>query len=379
MKKKLAIASLIVAFFCSFALNIVLLLPYHSVITNKFKKYTSVADSVMFCNLVRNKSIMLAKEPHKIIVGYKGLLDDIRSFYFSPLKGITNNYNRGLLFTGLALYAEAYCDTEIRGICSEHLKSFIDSDGNFKYEVKYCDQALIGVAYCSMYRQTKESIYKKAAYNLFLFLKEKDNYDTGIMYREFADWQYCDVLGMTIPFLMEYSNTFNDSIALSIAYRNFDIYYTYGVDKETGIPCHGYNIKNHMKLGSMNWGRGIGWYLLAASYLPEFSDLLLDKNIQYLDYEQFLWVPGGSFFDASTALLFELYKTSKGLSTRGIMFMQPHTLVDGSISDVSGDTYFLNKYSSIRGESEIGNALFMMLLAKRKNYENRNSNFATTY
>lgn len=348
----------------SIAANVLMVLPYWRLIDNRFKTYTSVTDSVEYCKLVRDKSIQLADDHHKVVVGYQGLLEDMRAYYRSSMDAINNNYHRGLLFTGLSLYAEAYTDSEVREVCANHLKSFVDTNGNFIYEVRYSDQALIGAAYCSMYRQTKEPIYKKAADNLLKMLKVLDDPETGILYRTPAEWQYEDVLGMAIPFLMEYSNTFNDSTASSMAYRNFNLFYKFGVDKETGMPCHGYNTKNHLKLGSMNWGRGTGWYLLAASYLPEFSDPLLDKNIQLVEYEQFLAESGGSFFDSSTALLFEIYKRSRNLPTRGIMFMQPHTLENGLVSDISGDTYFLNKYSSIKGEYEIGNGLLLMLLSK---------------
>lgn len=364
LRKKVITAFFIALLLVSIAANILMVLPYWRLITDRFKTYSSVTDSIEYCMLIRDKSIQLASNQHNIVVGYQGLANDMRAYYHSSVDAITNNYHRGILYTGLALYAETYCDSEVRDVCAEHLKSFVDEDGNFKYEVKYSDQALIGAAYCSIYRQTNELLYKKAADNLLKMLKSLDDPETGILYRSPAGWQYEDVLGMTIPFLMEYSKTFNDSTATSMAYRNFNLFYKYGVDKETGMPCHGYNIKTHLKLGSMNWGRGTGWYLLAASYLPEFKDSLLDKNIQLVEYEQFLGERGGSIFDSSTALLFEIYKKSRNLPIKGIMFMQPHTLDDGFVSDITGDTYFLNKYSTIRGEYEIGNGLLLILLSK---------------
>lgn len=296
LRKKILTVFLFTILLWSIAANILMVMPYWRYISDRFKTYTSVTDSVEYCALVRDKSILLASDQHKVVVGYQGLLEDMRSYYHSSFDAITNNYHRGLLFTGLALYAESYGDSEVRKVCAKHLKSFCDKDGNFNYELKYCDQALIGAAYCSMYRQTNEPVYKKAADNLLNMLKSLDDPGNGILYRSPAEWQYEDVLGMTIPFLMEYSNTFNDTISSSMAYRNFNLFYKYGVDKETGMPCHGYNIKTHLKLGSMNWGRGTGWYLLAASYLPDFSDTLLDKHIQLVDYEQFLGEPGGGIF-----------------------------------------------------------------------------------
>lgn len=352
----------------SLVANILMVVPYWRIFANRSKTYTEITDSVQFCKLVRDKSIALASDQHKIVVGYLGLFDDMRHFYRSSFNKIQNNYPRGLLFTGLAFYAETYRDEEVKSICAKHLKSFVNDKGKFKYEVKFSDQALIGASYCSMYRQTHEIIYKQAADNLLTFLKKLDDPKTGIMYRTPAEWQYCDVLGMTIPFLMEYAKTFNDSIVSQMAYRNFNLYYKYGVDKETGIPVHGYNINNYLKLGSINWGRGIGWYLLAASYLPEFNDPILDHNIENVVYEQFIGESGATSFDSTTALLFELYKNSKGRG-KGIMFIQPHVLEDGFVSDISGDTYFLNKYSTIMGESEIGNGLFLILLSKYKDLQ----------
>ena len=57
-------------------------------------------------------------------------------------------------------------------------------------------------------------------------------------------------------------------------------YYRKGVDKETGIPFHGYDWNSGIRVGSANWGRGIGWYLLAAAYCPQFKDEKLNESLK---------------------------------------------------------------------------------------------------
>src|SRR5690606_38856002 len=87
----------------------------------------------------------------------------------------------------------------------------------------------------------------------------------------------------------------------------------YGVDQVTSIPSHGVSLSHLTKVGSANWGRGIGWYLLGLSALQgalkdyedelfacytSLSSLKLENNL----YSQY---PGSSdYFDASTSALF---------------------------------------------------------------------------
>ena len=85
---------------------------------------------------------------------------------------------------------------------------------------------------------------------------------------------------MYIPFLMEYFNIAKDSLAYQIADYNMQQYYRKGVDKETGIPFHGYDWNSGIRVGSANWGRGIGWYLLAAAYCPQFKDEKLNESLK---------------------------------------------------------------------------------------------------
>ena len=167
---------------------------------------------------------------------------------------------------------------------------------------------------------------------------------------------------MYVPFLVEYSKLTGDTLANSIAYDNMKEFYKYGVDKETGIPSHGYNLKTHIKVGSSNWGRGIGWYILAASYLPEFTDEKIDENLPLISKTQFPQTSRN--FDSSTALLFEIYMQNRGFHSRNIDFVKPYILQTGFVTECSGDTYDFNNHSYIFGSAEMTNGLLLMLASQ---------------
>ena len=66
-----------------------------------------------------------------------------------------------------------------------------------------------------------------------------------ILYRKGLNYQYCDVLGQVIPFLIKYEQVKCDGKAILIAKKNLDYFIKSGVDKETYLPAHGFNIKNN--------------------------------------------------------------------------------------------------------------------------------------
>ena len=165
---------------------------------------------------------------------------------------------------------------------------------------------------------------------------------------------------------MEYYKMTNNNIAKEIAIRNINLFENYCVDKQTGFPTHGYNTKTKIKIGSSNWGRGIGWYLLAKAYLeePSHGETILNTTLVDLDYTQF---PGSSCqFDSSVALLFELYKQKKKISKNSIDFIKSRIRVNGEFDLCSGDTYGFNDYSHTFGNSELCSGLFLMIIS---NYE----------
>lgn len=237
-----------------------------------------------------------------------------------------------------------------------------DNGSELNYELEFVDQVPIGIAYINLYKITGDERYLSVAnqiYNFVLCLREDGS--NLIKYRKGSNCNLVDCLGMIVPFLMEYFWLTEDSLAYDIVRDNVVYFQTSSLDCTTQLPYHAYDIDSGIHLGSINWGRGIGWYLLALSYCPEFSSDVLFTNVCKLPYTQFPLSP--SKFDSSTALMFEIYKRVVSVTwPDNLDFIKSHIGKDGMIRDCSGDTYDLNRYSHSFGPSELCNGLFFIML-----------------
>lgn len=303
----------------------------------------------------------------------KGLPEDVKAF-FKKKRNTTakNNFFTAYSMVGLSYYAMSKKDTATMDNLREKTNSFLNTkEKKLNYPIEKIAQAPIGILLLNLYRWYNSEIYMKAAHSLFTTIADMREPDGKIMYIRGLDYNYVDAVGMYVPFLMEYFKATQDTLALKIVDYNMTLYYDNGVNHETGIPFHGYNIKNGMHLGSANWGRGIGWYLLAAAFCPQIDDPILKKTLSKLKYTQF---PGcNDHFDSSTALMFEIYKQSKNHNRKlSLDFIKPHILTNGFVDDCSGDTYGLNSYSHTFGESELCNGLLLMLVSKFDNSQSEN-------
>ena len=118
-----------------------------------------------------------------------------------------------------------------------------------------------------------------------------------------------------------------------------------------------------LHLGSSNWGRGLGWYLLAKAYLGDKNDSI-NSLLSSITYVQFPF-QGYSIVDSSVALLCELYKVL--ISPDYVPnFSQLHSFIrqDGLIDFCTGDTCGFNDYASYYGLGGLANGLYLLLLSK---------------
>lgn len=298
----------------------------------------------------------------------RGLPEDIKAFFRKERNTTAkNNFFTSYSLAGISYYAMSTKDSVTMDILRKKSKSFLNANGNkLNYPIKKIDQAPIGIFLLNLYHWYKSDAYLQAANSLFNTIAGMREPDGKIMYTPGLEFNFADAVGMYVPFLMEYFRATEDSLALEIVDYNMELYYDKGVNHESGIPFHGYNIKNGMPVGSANWGRGIGWYLLAAAFCPKIDDPALKKTLSRIEYTQF---PGSSdHFDSSTALMFEIYKQSKNPKRKlSLEFIKPHVLKTGFVDDCSGDTYYLNSYSHTFGESELCNGLLLMLASRFRN------------
>lgn len=179
-----------------------------------------------------------------------------------PIMGIIHAEQDGFMF--LELLEDAITKDDKDRV--EYLKSYFDSHTlNLPFEHR--DQSVEVISSLRLYDYTGENKYKLHADKMYEWLLSQ-NSEYGILYVPGLKSSIVDVLGMIVPFLVEYSKTFNKPEAYNLALQQIEIYTKYGCDKETGMPAFAYNIDSpHIKIGRMNWGRGVSWYVIGLSYI----------------------------------------------------------------------------------------------------------------
>ena len=368
---------LIVALSTSVLLNIFVLLPYTTLYWNKIRNKILPLKSVRyFTNDYSDEEVLdkvckntvLLDEVKMPMDEPRGLINDLKTFYLPSRHSNTpNNYYTAYGMVGASYYAMSQRDSSTMNELKHKVDGFIDRGiKKIDYKITRIDQSPIGILLLNLYLWFHDATYMKAAEYLYEDIKSMREEDGSIMYIRNSQRQLSDAVGMYIPFLMEYFSLTKDSTAYRIADYNMKLYYQKGVNKETGIPSHGYDLRSGIHIGSANWGRGIGWYLLAAAYCPQFRDEKLNESLKRTSYTQF---PGSNDkFDSSTALMFEIYKQAKNPDRPlSLSFIKPYIRKNGFVDSCSGDTYGLNDYSHSFGESELCNGLLLMLASKFNN------------
>lgn len=84
---------------------------------------------------------------------------------------------------------------------------------------------------------------------------------------------YADSIGLACPFLYEYGRFCNKNEYMELALKQIANFLAYGIDAQTGLPYHGYDIVSGTKYGIIGWGRAVGWLMrgMAACMRTEYG------------------------------------------------------------------------------------------------------------
>lgn len=297
----------------------------------------------------------------------------------SNYKFKTYNYPRAYLYYGLSEYYITNKDRKGLDMLKKCFDGLLNDKGVPIFSLDKVDQAPFGLVAITLYKIYKEEKYKLFYTNIYKYLLGIRDENKIIKYRQESNSQIQlnDLLGMIIPFLVEYYKITLDLNALEIAKAQLHYYIKYGVDKDTFIPAHGINMHSKIKTGSINWGRGIGWYLLGlasyhsitSEYMYELNGIFESLNKLKTKDNLFSQFPGSNnIFDASTSTMFlyafSFLKNSKMDKYEILKLFSPYIDKNGKITNTSGDTYGLNSYSQSFGYSELSQGVLLLLLSK---------------
>ncbi|MCG6188644.1 glycoside hydrolase family 88 protein [Maribellus maritimus] len=297
-------------------------------------------------------------------------------------------YPRAFLALGLVEYSISKNDSVLIEKVKEQFDKYYINDKGLSFDFQFVDQAPIGLAALRLYEYFGDSKYKVAADSIYSKLSSQiivRNDMQIILYRfnedKPSDQLPVDVLGMICPFLCEYGMLFNNKEALKLSFSELSFYVRFGLDQKTFLPFHAINLTNNISLGPNNWGRGIGWFMLAASNFYRNQELMqiyveishtIESVIKTLDeikykqvYSQF---PGTSTeFDSSatTMIMYGKCLINRDEYTKeGVLNTLKHYIrKSGAIDFCSGDTYNINVYSKSFGISELSQGTLLRILA----------------
>lgn len=154
----------------------------------------------------------------------------------------------------------------------ELLKKYYDSWHKAGLPVTQIDHVMNGYSLVYLYQKTGDIRYKKMMDKLYAFICDfYKEYGNNLPYRRnHPSHVYVDGLGMVVPFLCRYGNIFSVKDAVSLGQHLLLEFLEKGMDEETGLPYHGYDLKTGTKYGIIGWGRAVGWLLLAMADSLEF-------------------------------------------------------------------------------------------------------------
>lgn len=143
------------------------------------------------------------------------------------------------------------------------------SDGS---QVRSIEDAVSGLAFFKKAFAGNDSReYQKASRMIYDYLMAAPKDEEGsFLYNPKQNNKYVlvDMIGMVCPFLSLWGREMSCDEAYEIAEKQILNFVKYGMDDETLLPYHGYEICTDSKLGIIGWGRAVGWLLMGeAGYL----------------------------------------------------------------------------------------------------------------
>lgn len=370
--------------FLFFYIEIIPIIPkYYYGLRRRLAHHVRLDDDIFF-NIIPSTESMLLRR--KTLMSFSDHTDFVMEIYrlFNVKTDLSiNNFHKAYLLYGYLMLVKNDSSkiVFIENICNR----YIESDGSCKFGYKIVDHATYGLAFMFLYSLTQKKRFLNASIQIYDFLKTQVEPKTNIIiYRKNLKYTYVDTLGMACPFLFMYSFLFKSKEAELLAHWQIENYINHGLDAQSCLPFHAYDIESGLKLGPTNWGRGICWYILALSFgvvyasdlqkVTQYKQMLMkieqvfsmNKN-QNGSWNQFLGLGYKSHEDSSTTAMYifsmmhaNIKKFSKE-ELSSIFFNMINK--NGYVTSCSGDTLGVNRYAFSFGRSELSQGFLCAILS----------------
>ncbi|MGM8226889.1 DUF4861 family protein [Cellvibrio sp. ARAG 10.3] len=191
----------------------------------------------------------------------------------------------GVQILALEELARVAPDARYNDVAEKVTGSFITDEGDIReYDIKNynIDSVMPGMVVLSLYENTKDEKYRKAADLLRKQLKEHPRTSEGAFWHKqaYPHQVWLDGVYMGMPFLARYSVMFEDGESLEEVVKEFKLVHEKLRNPESGLYYHAWDESRQMNwanketgLSEFYWGRGLGWLTMALvdvlDYIPE--------------------------------------------------------------------------------------------------------------
>ena len=271
-------------------------------------------------------------------------------------------------------------DIELWGGIQKMCGNLLDASGTLKFDFNKIDQAVFGLVFVRLYQIMGEEHYLGGAHQIYDQMQQFKSDDGLYRYRDGVDVFFVDTVGLVCPFLVEYSKVAGVTPAMADAVRQVEFALSCCIEPQRGLAYHAFDLKRRQPLGSVNWARGMGWLLLGLSAVDSASRherirVALNRSAAVLEelreehgyWPQFVGHTNDRGIDSSATLMFLYAFQRSGIWTidSGEIAKLASQCVDrrGQIVRSSGDTIYINRYSRVKGPSELSQGLMMSVIA----------------
>lgn len=294
------------------------------------------------------------------------------------------NFPLAFLLLGLLDRYESSGDTKLLEDIEQKCTELVSSSGQLIFTFDKVDQAMFGLVFLRLYTIAQAKKYLTASNEIYKNVLSYVGDDDIVRYRKGVDVAFIDTIGLVCPFLIMYADITDCKSARVLAEKQVDHVLDTGLDKDGILPFHAVDLNLNAPLGSINWGRGIGWWVLGLAPLAAKSDkdhpnkyfTALQKILAFLErarldneyWPQFIGHTNDNTIDSSATLMFLLATQQAGI--RDIESQELLSVIgrcvdsSGKVINASGDTIYINKYSRVKGASELAQGLMLSLISE---------------
>ncbi len=294
------------------------------------------------------------------------------------------NFPLAFLLLGLLDRYESSGDTKLLEDIEQKCTELVSSSGQLIFTFDKVDQAMFGLVFLRLYTIAQAKKYLTASNEIYKNVLSYVGDDDIVRYRKGVDVAFIDTIGLVCPFLIMYADITDCKSARVLAEKQVNHVLDTGLDKDGILPFHAVDLNLNAPLGSINWGRGIGWWVLGLAPLAAKSDkdhpnkyfTALQKILAFLErarldneyWPQFIGHTNDNTIDSSATLMFLLATQQAGI--RDIESQELLSVIgrcvdsSGKVINASGDTIYINKYSRVKGASELAQGLMLSLISE---------------